>query len=234
MAHPKSTFPRGTNQHPFTPSPIPFNPLAPFVAATLGVAKHVSAAILAWDTTYHHMLAAEGLPRAQPADCTVAQPWYQELTQGTDLVQILPYCVGFNAGVTAYAAPGAGESYSLQIWGVRSVATGLRNLNGRREQLFSRVAVPVADLQFTSGPQMSGGANAGDPLLPSSSSAARGRFMTTGVASVDVLPTPGIRFIGGGAGIVTVLFDALGFEGLLLYPHGMPADRGFGWMLTGV
>jgi hypothetical protein len=226
MSATASPCPRGTNQHPYLLGPFPFNPADPFNVATLGVSRVGGISAPAWDTFAHLVQPslASDAPIANPTNCATAGGWWLGNLDNADMVELLPFCVGYNGGGTAYVAPAVAESYSVAVWSVRRMLKPRTEVDGRMRTPRSAIATPACRLTFTAGPQLA----SGDPDFPSSTSTARGRLMDSCTITEDGTLTPGVRGVGRSPGAVCAVFDLRGCEGLIVYPYGMPSNRGLG------
>jgi hypothetical protein len=226
----QDALPIGTNQFAYYDSPVPFNRASPFTATGLGVVKLGSGvAAPAWDAHGHMVapsLALAGLPKAQPVNCTTQGAWVIGPVPRCDMIELLPFAVGFNGGTTAYAAVAAAEAYAFMLWAVRQGPHIRKTAEGSPAELPSYIAVPAAKITCTTGPQFV----QNDVTLPSSMEAsARGRFMGGLVVAEDFTLGQTVRVVGSTPGVTALLLDARGCSHFLLTPYTMPADRGFGW-----
>ena len=157
-----------------------------------------------------------------------------KFSDASDMALLVPYAVGFNslATPTAYAAPAAGESYQFSFWLVRRVRRYTPNTGPGFRNRSSWIIVPGGRVTLTTGATGTGMAmQPNEREFCTGGTGAVGLMMSAAVVNEDYTLSPGIRVLGGGAanpGPVVLAFDKTGAEGMIVYPHVMPALRGLG------
>ncbi len=225
LVHVQRPAARGTNQHPWTRAQ-PYNPDAPFAAATIGALMNTTAAASA-ATAYQRLVtatvapndtnaASELMPATLPSNlANEATTWVEKL-EAADMTLIRPYLVLFNATPpTANAAtPAAGAvAGRMQFWLIRAATPPIIG----KPIEYNAVYVGAVTL-LNNGVAMA----ATSKSIPTT---AQGCAITV---ATDALPDPGITVTGVG-GAEQLRFDHEGAMYLLTRVSGLTANAGLGW-----